>query len=68
MTYTMNVEKAPSDGVKGAVIQHPFHLGTEHRIAVQFVMEQLRAPGVMSVALYRDQRLVKIYDYRDLDT
>lgn len=59
--YTMNIETA--EGVK----QHPYHLGTDKRTALTFVMDALRRPGVMSVALCRAGNAAKeIYDWRDL--
>ena len=59
-TYTMNIE---TDAVK----QHPFHLGTDRRVAESFVFEQLRRPEVKSVALYQGRKLVEIFDWRALE-
>lgn len=63
-TYNMHIETA-----KG-VEQHGFHLGTILYTAEQFVFEQLRKPGVRSVALYLGPKckanLHAIYDWRDL--
>lgn len=59
--YVMDIET--SDGVK----RHPFHLGTDKRVALTFVMDKLRIPGTKSVALYRPGMAAKeIYDWRDL--
>lgn len=63
-TYTMNIE-AP----EGVINQHPYHLGTIHYVAEALVIERLqsvRSP-VVSIALYQDGKLVKIYDHRDLE-
>ena len=61
-TFHMNVETAT--GVK----PHGFHLGTVKATAMQFVYEQLRRPGVHSVALYygNDALPFGIFDWRDL--
>lgn len=58
-TYTMNVE---SDG---KVQQWPYHLGTDRAMAETFVYERLRH-NALSVALYCDCKVVRIYDFRDL--
>ena len=60
--YTMNVELS-----NGIVYQHPYHLGTILDVAMTVVMEKLRQPTTTSVALRRDNQLVGIYDYRDLE-
>jgi hypothetical protein len=63
MIYTMDIETV--DGVS----QHPFHLGTIHAIAENFVLERLAADQtVRSIALRLDRRCVGIYDWRALDT
>jgi len=64
-TYNMAIETA--DGVT----PHGYHLGTILPIAEKFVFEELRKPGVISVALYRGAagfggNLVYIYDFRHL--
>lgn len=59
--YTMDVET--SDDVK----QHPYHLGTDFCIAETFVKEELMRVGVKSITLRKDKKVVKIYDYRDLE-
>ena len=48
------------------VNRHPWHLGTDRKIAETFVREQLCKRGVKSVALRCDDKLVRIYDWRDL--
>jgi len=60
MTYTMDIETAA--GVK----QHPWHLGTIFETAESFVLEALRRPATMTVALRCGGKLVGIYDWRDL--
>lgn len=60
-TYNMNIETA--EGVK----PHGYHLGTQLPTAEQFVKEELMRPGTISVALYLGRKLVRIYDYRDLE-
>ena len=60
MTYTMDIETA--DGVR----QHPFHLGADLALAVQFVLEKLADPQVRSIALRRNGQCVAIYDWRAL--
>lgn len=62
MTYTMDLET--SDGI----FQHPFHLGTDIKIARQFAVEALKRAGVISVALRGDKnKLVEILDWRNID-
>ena len=64
MTYTMHIE-SPVNVVK----PHGFHLGTDREVAERIVMEKLRAdPSVVSIALRLDDKLVRFYDFRDLDT
>ena len=60
MTYTMHIETR--DGIK----QHPFHLGTDLKIAETFVYERLGHADTLSIALRKDGKLVRIFDYRDL--
>ena len=59
-TYQMFIEK------NGTVRPHGFHLGTDLTVAESFVAEQLKN-GANSVALRLGRKLVKIYDYRDID-
>lgn len=59
MTYTMHIETGA--GVKN----HPFHLGTDKRVAVGFCLEQVRL-GAKSVALRLNGKIERIYDFRDL--
>lgn len=62
--YTMHIEK-----VNNNKQNHPYHLGTDLKIAESFVFEKLRQPGTVSVALRGEKgKLVKIYDWRDLET
>jgi hypothetical protein len=58
----MNIETA--EGVR----PHGFHLGTVLATAETFVFEQLRRPGVRSVALYfgADALPLRIFDWLDL--
>ena len=59
MTYTMHTE------TREGVAQHPFHLGTDLRIARQFALEALQRDGVLSVAIRGDKnKLVEILDWR----
>jgi hypothetical protein len=63
MIYTMHIEK-PATVIK----QHGFHLGTDERIAEQFVLEKLKVdPEIISIALRRDRKLVRIYDARNIE-
>lgn len=59
-TYQMHIER------NGDVKPHGFSLGTDRKIAESFVFEQLES-GADSVALRLGTKLVKIYDYRDLN-
>lgn len=59
MTYTMNIEK------DGEVKRHPFHLGTDLKVAESFVFDHLRN-GAQSVKLFNDDKSIKIYDFNDL--
>ena len=59
-TYQMHIER------NGEVKPHGFHLGTDRKIAEQFILEQLQN-GADSVALRLGRKLIKIYDYRDLE-
>jgi len=59
--FTMDIEHAD-----GTIKQHGFHLGTDLKVAEFFVKERLQHEAV-SVALRRNKKLVRIYDYRDLD-
>ena len=59
-TYQMHIER------DGKVTPHGFHLGTDLKIAESFVFEQLES-GAQSVALRLGGKLIKIYDYRDID-
>lgn len=62
MTYTMHIE------TRDAIAQHPFHLGTDLRVARQFALEALQRDGVLSVALRGDKgKLVEILDWRALE-
>ena len=62
MTYTMHIE------TRDGIVQHPFHLGTDLRIARQFALEALQRDGVLSVALRGDKgKLVEILDWRALE-
>lgn len=62
-TYTADIEK-PANVVK----QHPFHLGTQHNITESFVLDWLRNdPTIVSVALRLDRKLVRFYDWRDVN-
>jgi len=58
--YTMDIETEK-------VSQHPFHLGTERKVAESFALEALRRPGVKSVALRLGGALVEIFDWRALE-
>lgn len=60
-TITMHIE---TDIVR----QHPFHLGTQLSAAETFVAEHLRKPGVKSISLRQNNKIInkRIYDYRDL--
>jgi len=58
--YTMDIEY-PVNVVK----QHGFHLGTDFRIAEQIVLERL--PHAISIALRKDGKLIKIYDFQDIE-
>lgn len=62
--YQMSVEK------NGFIEPHGFHLGTELGIALGFVYEELRKPGVRSIRLHRStaDRLDRgrIFDWRNL--
>lgn len=60
--YHMDIETA--EGVK----PHGFHLGTQFSLAERFVLEALRRAGTVSVALRLGSKLVRIYDFRDLET
>lgn len=64
MTYTMHIE------TRDGLAQHPFHLGTDERIARQFAIEALKREGVLSVALRHGpkQKLVEIFDWRNLES
>ena len=62
MTYTMHIE------TREGVTQHPFHLGTDLRIARAFALEALRRDGVLSVAIRGNKnKLVEILDWRALE-
>ena len=62
--YTMDIER-----VDGTVEQHGFHLGTDLKVAESFVIEALQNEFIpaASVALRKAGKLVRIYDYRDLE-
>lgn len=63
MTYTMHIEAND-----GTIKQHPYHLGTDLRVARQFAIEALGRVGVTSVAIRGDKnKLVEILDYRSLE-
>lgn len=62
MTYTMHIET--DDGVSN----HPFHLGSDMNVAERFVLEALNRPEVKSIALRKDKKLVRIYDWNDIDS
>jgi len=51
---------------RDGVHQHPFHLGTIHTVAEQFVLERLADPAVRSIALRRGGQCIAIYDWRAL--
>ena len=59
--YTMAIETAQG------VSQHPFHLGTDLAIAEQFAIEATGRKGVRTVALYQGAKLVRMFDFRDLE-
>lgn len=53
--YTMDIETI--EGVK----QHPFHLGTDRKIALTFVSEQLAKPENISVRLKLNNKTDTIF-------
>lgn len=48
------------------VALHPYHLGTDLRVAEGLVFEMLRRPGVRTVCLRKGTDFAQIYDDRDL--
>ncbi len=69
MAYTMQIERRLHNAYHATseIINHPFHLGTDHAVAKTFVFEQLRQPDVLSVALRWNNGPAEIYDHRDLE-
>ena len=58
--FTMHVERE-------TVKQHGYHLGTDRKVAESFVLEMLRKdPQVRSIALRFGQKLVQMFDHRDI--
>lgn len=62
--FTMHIEKPA-----GTVKMHGFGLGTDIRVAENFVLERLLSdPEIVSIALRENGKLRRIYDYRDNET
>ena len=59
-TYQMDIE------TQTGVTQHGYHLGTDFKIAERFALEEVRREGVVSVGLRLNNKLVQIYDWRDI--
>ena len=63
--YTMHVETAEG------VVDHPYHLGTDLRVAESLALEALNGgngyagKSVVTVALRLKGKLFRIYDFRD---
>lgn len=62
MTAVITMHIETEAGVKA----HPFHLGTDHKIAERFALEQVATAGVKSVALRQNGNVLQIYDFRDI--
>ena len=56
-TFTLSVEIE-----EGKATQHPFHLGTDPRVARQIAEETFRARGAKSVALMLQGCIAAIFD------
>lgn len=61
-TFTLSIEP-----VGGSAFQHPYHLGTDERIAREFAEEIFRnrvetGRPTVTVALIRDRRIVDVFD------
>ena len=59
-TYQMDIE------TQNGVSQHGYHLGTDRKIAEKFALEAVKREGVVSVGLRLNNKLVAIYDWRDV--
>jgi len=63
-TYNMHVENED-----GSVTPHPYHLGTDLKMAETIVLERLANTHrpCISIALRWGSKLNRIYDHRDLN-
>lgn len=66
--YNIAIETA--EGVK----PYGYHLGTILSVAEEIILEKLKNPEIKSIALYEGSaikgfpgKLIRIYDFRDLD-